>query len=1079
MSGFPPDQSGQVRTCQFGHDWLDDGSPALSSCPVCGQAANSAYVTHVVHTAVESPRVISEIPGYEVIDELGRGAMGVVYAARQVALNRSVALKLLRFESNSPAALARFCREGELLASLQHPNIIPIYDIGEADGRPFMAMELVGGGSLGDVLDATPLPPVVAARIMLLLARTMHAAHQRGIIHRDLKPANVLIALLDPTAEWASAEEKRAAFIACFEHERGNDKFLLKVADFGLAYSASPEHKEDARVVGTPAYMSPEQADGKPAGAEADVYSLGVMLYEMLTGRPPFLAESALLTLMQLMSCDVVPPSQLQPGVPVDLENICLKCLQKWAPRRYRKAQDLADDLQRFLDGKPVRARPIGLLERTRKWARRQPAHAALAGVVVATLIGVFALLVGFNLRLQEERDRARSNELFAEQQTDLAQARELEAQRQVDRARRALYALQLVQVRALVDNQRERAIDQLGNTGPCPFDLRDLAWNYLVARCQGKGDPVAESTVAARQVRYSPDGSFLAVLGPDDQGHDRILILNSRTKAQEAELRSAQRSIADLALSPDGKLLATAGLDGSVVIWDRVNQRVRHTISAHRPSVRSVAFAPDGKTLASGGDDRHVRVWDVNSGKETAALLGHAASVRAVAFTPDGKQVASGSSDTTIKLWDLAESRARATLQGHRGEVLCLAFSPDGNTLASGDFFQNQGEMRLWQVEPARAAAVIDRRDGVVLSLDFTSDGRTLLAGDSRGTLRLCDPVTGQERVALDGGGAPLQGLALSPAGTELVAATGKSLRTWTVPRPPLAGQLHGHAGPVTTLAFSPSSKLLASAGGDAAIKLWDVHSGQVHANLEGHAGWIHAVVFTPDGKTLASGDERGVLLLWDVATGKEAARYPQHDQAIRSLACSPDGRWLATGSKDGSVKLRDLTEGGERTVLERTGGEVRAVAFAPDGRTLAAGIALPTGEGGIRLIDLQADDEVRTLPGPRQAIVDLRFSPDGKLLACADRSFLVQVFELPEGKLKYEVPRSGLPVFDPAGRQLLVSGFNHTTRAVDAQTGQPLGPQLTQHRDVVSACAVSPDGKLLATGSWDQTIWLRSSGQ
>jgi eukaryotic-like serine/threonine-protein kinase len=335
---------------------------------------------------------LPSIDGYEMQCVLGRGGMGVVFKARQPKLNRLVALKtLLAGAYAGPHELARFRREAEAVGALRHPHIVQIYDVGELPSGPYFTMELVEGGSLAQTLQGHPLPPQQAAELIATLASAVQFAHKIGFMHRDLKPANILMA----------ADGKP------------------KISDFGLArpIDAGPEFTHTGVRIGTPNYMAPEQAAGKPSaiGAAVDIYALGAILYESLTGRPPFVGESAADTERKVMHEDPIAPSRLHPNIPRDLETICLKCLQKDPARRYASAQDLADDLHRFLDGKPVIARPIGMVERTCKWARRRPTVAALVAIVILFLTastGVAAWLYHQETQRQEEaagrRERAR-----------------------------------------------------------------------------------------------------------------------------------------------------------------------------------------------------------------------------------------------------------------------------------------------------------------------------------------------------------------------------------------------------------------------------------------------------------------------------------------------------------------------------------------------------------------------------------------------------------------------------------------------------------------------------------------------
>src|SRR5262245_27685604 len=316
------------------------------------------------------------VPGYEILGELGRGGMGVVYKARQVSLGRLVALKMILAGAHASADdRKRFRAEAEAVARLQHANIVQIHEIGESEGHPFFSLEFVEGPSLAQRLAGNPLRAADAAALVETLARAVHYAHERGIVHRDLKPANVLLQIADCRLQIETIPRDGQAASSSAKSAISNlQSAIPKIADFGLAkqLGADAGQTRTGAVMGTPDYISPEQAAGaKGVGPAADVYSLGAILYECLTGRPPFRNDTPLDTLLQVTSVEPMPPSRLQPKVPRDLETICLKCLEKEPHARYATARDLADDLQRFVQGRPIAARPVGRVGRLWRWARR------------------------------------------------------------------------------------------------------------------------------------------------------------------------------------------------------------------------------------------------------------------------------------------------------------------------------------------------------------------------------------------------------------------------------------------------------------------------------------------------------------------------------------------------------------------------------------------------------------------------------------------------------------------------------------------------------------------------------------
>jgi serine/threonine protein kinase len=415
---------------------------------------------------------------YEILEEIGRGGMGVVYKARHATLNRVAAVKVLRAGEADQELRQRFLTEARAVAALSHPNIVSIHEVFDPPGgAPFVALEYAANGSLARKIDGAPLPAREAAELLLPLAEAVQAAHRAGIIHRDLKPANVL--LTDPSGGrqseasggHQSPEEGppgRRAYPPSGESRPPLPVLTPKLTDFGLAKQLEDEsHTRTGAILGTPSYMAPEQAEGrKDVGPLSDVYGLGAILYEMLTGRPPFKGDTALTTLAQVVNDEPVPPRRLNPGTPHDLETICLKCLNKAPARRYSSAGELADDLRRWLTGEPIRARPAGWLERAVKWTRRRPAGAALVGVSGAALAALVALWISFTLRLDEQRRDALLRRDEASVQKEIALAQREAAELQAKRARRLL-ALTASAVDEIAVNVRSGKMEEAASRNP------------------------------------------------------------------------------------------------------------------------------------------------------------------------------------------------------------------------------------------------------------------------------------------------------------------------------------------------------------------------------------------------------------------------------------------------------------------------------------------------------------------------------------------------------------------------------------------------------------------------------------
>jgi hypothetical protein len=587
------------------------------------------------------------IAGYEVLGELGRGGMGVVYRARHVNLNRVVALKMILSGTHAgPQALLRFQREAEAVARLQHPNIVQVFDVGEHEGRPYLALEHADGGSLAQQLAGTPQPVRPAAQLVQTLARAIHVAHEKGIIHRDLKPANILLQRMAATSttrhkkgEEGQAEQGGEVGLPagsapgpCGVCSGFSWPFLPKITDFGLAKLWQDPDGQTASgdVVGTPSYMAPEQAAGQTGaiGPAADVWALGAILYELLTGRPPFRGASALDTLQQVRAQEPVPPSRLQPGLPRDLEAICLKCLEKGPQQRYLSAEALAEDLRRFLAGEPTRARPVGAWGRGMKWLKRHPAPAALAavsGLAALALVGV-AVGLAYNTRLQDALEEATTQRAEAERQRLAAERASAEADRLRGQAeemeRRVRYARDMhVAHQAWQDGQVGRVLELLDawrRPPGDPSDLRGCEWDYLRGLCFRDLRTLRWHTAAVKALAFSADGRRLA--SADAGGGVRLWDLAGAKGSRP--LRGHTAAVHALAFSPDGTRLAAADNEKVVKVWDANTGQLVHTLKGHTGPVYSVAFSPEGKLLIAAGSSA-VRFWDADSGKEirTATL--------------------------------------------------------------------------------------------------------------------------------------------------------------------------------------------------------------------------------------------------------------------------------------------------------------------------------------------------------------------------------------------------------------------------------------------------------------------------
>jgi WD40 repeat protein/serine/threonine protein kinase len=995
--------------------------------------------------APEDP-VAGTLGDFRIVQELGRGGMGIVYEAEQMC--RRVALKILPFAAAlDPKQLQRFKNEAQAAAHLQHQHIVPVHYVGCERGVHFYAMQYVEGQTLatlirelrhlaglekavpasaaeaacalaselasgrwapvkrrdGEVVqpcgreqatgpylatspprqrtippaqDATPPAPALStecsirssgffrtvAHLGVQAAEAMEHAHQMGVIHRDIKPANLL---LDAAGS-------------------------LWVTDFGLAKLRSEAGLTmTGDLVGTLRYMSPEQALAKCVAVDTrtDVYSLGVTLYELLTLEPAYNGRNREDVLRQIAFEEPRPPSRLNKSVAAELETIVLKAMAKNPEERYATAQELADDLRRYLEDKPIRAKRPTLRQRAVKWARRH--KTAVRAALVVLVLAMVALAV--------------STALIWRAKEDLGKA--LERERQTSYYQRIALA------------EREWSANSLGRVEElleaCPPDLRGWEWHYL-KRLRLQSIPEMRHDAAVFSAVFSPDDRWIA--SGDLNG--RVTVWDATTGRVQHGYPAHERHVRCVAFSPDGQLLATASWDRTVKVWNFDPERAGGgntpllMLTGHQAPVSSVAFSPDSQRLASAGDDKTVRVWDAATGHQILTLpgpptgheivipAGPTTSLQYVAYSPDGQHLASASGATVI-IWDATTGSEKQPLRGHKIPVVSMSFSHDGKQLASAASDADtraDGEVKVWDTQTGQEVLSLRGHVAWVLCVAFSPDGRRLATAGLEGNIKLWDLATGQEVLTLRGHRGGIRSLAFSRDGNRLVSACqDRTVRVWDAT--PLQGEarqevatFRGHNGGVRSVAFSPDGRQLASAGDDAKVFVWDFMGGlagvakSLIVPLSGGTAIYSNVTFSSDGQLLASGGGggqlRGGLKVWEATTWKELYMDPTMGCPV---AFSPDAQHLAAVRTEFGIAILGATTGREIHTLRGHTWAISAMAFSPSPgpvRFASAGSEgtvriwdLATGGGNI-LQELHHTDVVHTVA----------FSPGGKYLASGD---------------------------------------------------------------------------------------------
>jgi WD40 repeat protein/serine/threonine protein kinase len=1055
-----------------------DLGPALYECldaldflEAAGQGLHSDAPRGLLPDPHANTVVLGTLGDFRILREVGRGGMGIVYEAEQISLHRRVALKVLPFAATmDPRHLQRFKNESLAAASLEHPHIVPVYAVGCERGVHYYAMKYIEGQSLAEVIDevrkakdshhrgtentekkqntkissslcslclgGSPDFFKSVAELGIQAAEALEHAHSVGIVHRDIKPANLMT----------------------------DSQGKLWITDFGLARTtADAGLTMTGDVPGTLRYMSPEQALAKHGLVDhrTDVYSLGVTLYELLTGTPAINGKDREQILNALTLDEPRPPRDLDAAIPHDLETILLKAMAREPAERYTTAKELADDLRRFLEHRSILARRPSWLQCVRKWVRRHQAVVTATSLTLAAALAVSAALIW------REHGGTLSALHDAEVQRGRAEEREL-------LVRKYLYPADMkVAHQAWMNSDLRLLREVLSRHIPEPGqeDLRGFDWDYLWRLA-----------------------------------HLEALTLEGHTG-----------EVYHVAFSRDGKWLATASQDKTIRLWETLTGQLVRIYTGHAGEVNWTSFSPNGTTLVSASSDGTVRLWDVASGRNSAILKDHSGEVVAAEFSPDGTIIASGGADKMVKLWDTATGRLRATLPGHTSRVESLTFTADGQKLFSCG---REGAAFLWEVPACLAGDRIPPRGrriqpaaGVepVLSVAVAPDGRTLALGcGGTGAARLWDFGTGKEKGYLEHK-EWLDAVAFSPDGRSLATGCRDSgVRLYDLAKDPFVkdeagadrrGILYdpsnsatptalGHTGGVWSVAFSPNGEKLASAGADGLVQIWDVARIYQRRLLLQQSSHVQTLAFSPDGHILATNSIEGGARLWDAHTGqlrlnlsRGNATRPPTDAGSGSgwtwpsLAFNPDGKTLLISNWQGKLETWNPASGqlaAEWPIQVSS----PCLALSPDGTRLAAG----PHSAWLQLWDTASREALQRIGQQAPAaFYAMAFSSDGKTLAVGGKFYLL-LFEVTTGRLQAKFSDTTYCLaFSPDGRTL-VTGSGAGVKIRNALTGE-VQRTLLGHRpgQAINSVALSADGQTLATSCQDRTIrlWNMATGQ
>ena len=973
--------------------------------------ADDAAFTLDASSPVEGPG--TKIGHYELLKQIGEGGMGLVYLAQQKEpVKRQVALKIIKPGMDSKEVIARFDAERQALALLEHPNIAHVFDAGTTEaGRPYFAMEFVRGMSITRYADDRKLSIEQRLQLFRQVCEGLHYAHQKGIIHRDIKPSNILVSV-------------------------HGDRAVPKLIDFGISKAAASALTEktvftlQGQLLGTPEYMSPEQVDfaTQDIDTRSDIYSLGVLLYELLTGVLPFdkksfhglgfaeiqrtIREQEPATpstrfsslgkeAHKIATCRQTQVVPLARCLHRELEWIPMKAMRKDRVRRYRSASEFADDIQNYLNGSPLIAGPETALYRTRKFVRRHVGSVATASLVAAVII--VGLVTSIFLGCRAEQARKQEVNLRIQLEAALARAEAAEkaekmqrglAEQRAEKYRSSLYAHQITAADIAYREGNGQRLRKLLDA--CPEDLRAWEWERL---------------------KYVSDQAVVTIEGDKER-------------------------VYRLALSPDGKRIVSAGADGAVKTWDAANGSLMMTLRGHEAGVVTAVFSPDGRLISSVGKDKTMRIWSAQSGEPlTTVKIGTEQDgfyLGPVKFSPNGKVIALGHQDHSIKIIDAENHTESLSLCGHKEHLFSLAFTPDGKHILS---------------------ASADR------------------------TIRVWDTSTGEQVKVLQGHEAEVGDLAIDSEGKLVISASNdKTVRIWNLQTGSVLKKFHGHRNGVGAVAFSPDESWVVTGDEGGIIKIWDASNGTELTTLLGHPGPIGSVAFSPDGRRLFSSCWHGEVNIWEPAIKHT---HPQELKGRhRGVAFSGDGKYIITGGKDDVIRITDTVTRDEVMHINEAGG---CASFSPDRRHI-----IVVDGNDIKVFDSSSGNKLLTLTGHDKTIWSASYSPDGTRIASGGLDRTVRIWNAITGvEVKTLLGHGEYPdqpdyspvssvAFSPDGRLITSGSYDYTVRIWDAETGAAI-LTLDKHSYIVNDVAFSPDGKRLASASSDNSVrvWDVATGE
>jgi len=1032
----------------------DPDSAAVLRDMFAAQAAPSgAFLeNHAIfpHKLTPTPDADSALIGkqfgpYRVLSLLGHGGMGSVWLAERVdgLFTRQVALKLIHASLKGRVMTERFIREREILASLNHPNIARLLDAGFAeDGQPYLALDFVAGTPLTAYCDDRRLTIRERLELFRQVLNAVQYAHAHLVIHRDLKPANLLV----------------------------TQEGQVQLLDFGIAKlltEGAAKATELTQLGGramTPGYAAPEQIAGAPITTAADVYALGVMLYELLTGERPYKLKRETRGALEeaILQADPGAPSRtafreaaaaarattakkLSSTLRGDLDTIVFKALKKSPAERYATANAFGEDIARFLRGDVVLAQPDSVAYRALKFARRHWVGIAAAGVVLLTLAGGLAA-TSYEARVASaERDAARQS------QSRLLTEAAAQRLKDSDVAGAQGIILEVLMNPRFAQERTPAAVSVFQE----------------IRAAESQRGVLSGHRERLSSAAYSPDGTRIVTASSDKTAR----IWDAHTGMELAVLSGHRERLSSAAYSPDGTRIVTASIDKTARIWDAHSGVELAVLSGHGDFVQSAAYSPDGSRIVTASTDKTARIWDAHTGMELAVLSGHRDRLYSAAYSPDGSRIVTASIDMTARIWDAHSGKQLAVLSGDV-PFISAAYSPDGTRIVAA---LADKTARIWDAHTGAELTALSGHGDNVFQAAFSPDGTRIVTASADRTARIWDAHTGTQLAVLSSHGDMVLSAAYSPDGARIVTASAdKTARIWDA-RPGIElAVLAGHRDRVNFATYSPEGTRILTASEDKTARIWDAHSGKQLAVLSDPGDTVYQAAFSPDGTDIVEALGDKTARIWDAHLGKQLAVLSGHANFVMFAAYSRDGMRIATASLDKTARIWDAHTGTQLAVLSGHGDAVFRAAFSPDGTRVVTGSV----DRSARIWDAHTGTQLAVLLGHGETVTSAAYSPDGTRILTASSDKTARIWDAHTGielaVLSGHRGSVNSAAYSPDGTRILTASDDKTARIWDARTGTQLAV-LSGHGDNVFQASYSPDGSRIVTASVDKTarIW------